>query len=128
MAHPADAPETRPVIRRFDTLDGDDVPLVGGKNASLGEMIGALKEEGIRVPDGFATTAATYRRFLDANDLTDEIRPQLSAVTAGEHEMPETRTSIRKQTSQRNCHPGVARAQSDAHHALSLANDDSGVE
>jgi hypothetical protein len=121
MAHPADAPETRPVIRRFDTLDGDDVPLVGGKNASLGEMIGALKEEVIRVPDGFATTAATYRRFLDANDLTDELRAQLAAWTAGEQSLSETGTAIRTQIRQGTFPPGVAEAIREAYQALSAA-------
>jgi pyruvate,water dikinase len=46
-----------------------DVARVGGKNASLGEMIGQLKEAGIRVPGGFATTAAGYWRFVEANQL-----------------------------------------------------------
>ena len=44
-------------IRWFEALSAGDVPEVGGKNASLGEMISALKEEAIRVPHGFATTA-----------------------------------------------------------------------
>jgi pyruvate, water dikinase len=47
-------------IRWFENLTSNDVSLVGGKNASLGEMIRALKEEGIRVPSGFATTADAY--------------------------------------------------------------------
>src|SRR5919198_433269 len=54
-------------VRWFDELRAEDVAQVGGKNASLGEMICALKHEGIRVPDGFATTAAAYRTFLEAN-------------------------------------------------------------
>ena len=48
----------------FDDLGADDVARVGGKNASLGEMISSLQGEGIRVPDGFATTAGAYRAFL----------------------------------------------------------------
>jgi len=48
---------SNPYIEWFDTLGAGDVENVGGKNASLGEMISALKAEGIRVPDGFATTA-----------------------------------------------------------------------
>ena len=46
-----------------------DVPLVGGKNASLGEMIRHLASKGVRVPNGFATTAQAYRRFLEFNGL-----------------------------------------------------------
>ena len=45
----------------FEELNTDDVSRVGGKNASLGEMIRMLKHEGIRVPDGFATTTEAYR-------------------------------------------------------------------
>ncbi|NIU80100.1 MAG: hypothetical protein GWN71_43195, partial [Gammaproteobacteria bacterium] len=50
---------------------------VGGKNASLGEMIRELKREGVRVPDGFALTADAYRSYLEANDLEEPIRSQL---------------------------------------------------
>jgi phosphoenolpyruvate synthase/pyruvate phosphate dikinase len=57
----------------FDDIGAADVPTVGGKNASLGEMIGGLREAGIRVPDGFATTAEAYWEFLEANDLREKI-------------------------------------------------------
>lgn len=60
--------------RWLETLDSKDVPLVGGKNAFLGELIQSLKGEGIRVPDGFATTSQAYREFLEANQLTEKIR------------------------------------------------------
>lgn len=66
-------------IRWFADLNSNDVAQVGGKNASLGEMLQALQEQGIRVPDGFATTAAAYRAFLAANALEDRIREQLQA-------------------------------------------------
>jgi pyruvate,water dikinase len=48
---------TMSYIRWFENLGSQDVKLVGGKNASLGEMIGTLKGESIQVPDGFATPA-----------------------------------------------------------------------
>ena len=51
-------------IRGFDELGLADVPLVGGKNASLGELRRALSPLGVRVPNGFATTAGAYRAFL----------------------------------------------------------------
>ena len=54
-----------------------DVEVVGGKNASLGEMIGNLSNLGVSVPGGFATTAAAYRDFLQANDLDTRIAEQL---------------------------------------------------
>ncbi len=57
----------------FEDLGMQDVPRVGGKNASLGEMISALSDAGIEVPHGFATTADAYRRFLDYQGLADKI-------------------------------------------------------
>ncbi|HEU4452256.1 MAG TPA: phosphoenolpyruvate synthase [Longimicrobium sp.] len=55
---------SEPWIRWFDELGLGDLPLVGGKNASLGELRRALAPLGVRVPDGFATTAGAYRAFL----------------------------------------------------------------
>ncbi len=56
-------------VRWFDETGLDDVPLVGGKNASLGELRRALSAAGVRVPDGFATTAAAYRAFIERAGL-----------------------------------------------------------
>jgi len=67
-------------VRWFDTLNVKDVPIVGGKNASLGEMIVHLRQAGIRVPDGFATTARAYFTYLEANDLTDKITAKLEQL------------------------------------------------
>ena len=53
-----------------------DLPQVGGKNASLGEMIGTLSAAGIRVPGGFATSADAFREFLAAGGLAPERLPQ----------------------------------------------------
>src|ERR1700760_4474391 len=55
-----------------------DVETVGGKNASLGEMIGSLASLGVRVPGGFATTAQAYRDFLQAGGLNERIRKELA--------------------------------------------------
>lgn len=57
-----------------------DVPLVGGKNASLGEMIRALLKKGINVPDGFAVTAGAYFNFLRENKLEGEIKRTLKGI------------------------------------------------
>jgi pyruvate,water dikinase len=57
-----------------------DLDLVGGKNASLGEMIGGLAAAGIRVPGGFATTAEAYREFLAANGLDRRIAERLRTL------------------------------------------------
>jgi len=62
----------------FDHLRISDVDRVGGKNASLGEMISQLAGNGIRVPGGFATTAFAFREFLDDNDLRQRIERALA--------------------------------------------------
>lgn len=56
-------------IRHFSEIGIGDIPVVGGKNASLGEMYSALSSKGISVPEGFAVTAAGYRHFLKENHL-----------------------------------------------------------
>src|SRR3984957_11095980 len=61
----------------FEQLRMTDVDVVGGKNASLGEMISQLAEAGVQVPTGFATTAAAFRDFLHHNNLTDRIAKRL---------------------------------------------------
>jgi pyruvate,water dikinase len=64
----------------FEKLRNVDVPSVGGKNASLGEMISQLSAKGVRVPTGFATTADAYREFLSVNGLDVKINAELDAL------------------------------------------------
>ncbi|BCM24227.1 phosphoenolpyruvate synthase [Methyloradius palustris] len=64
----------------FEKLRIDDVPAVGGKNASLGEMISQLTAKGVRVPTGFATTAHAYREFLAQDGLDDRINAELDRL------------------------------------------------
>src|ERR1700742_2127096 len=71
------------VVWWFEDVKSDDVALVGGKNASLGEMIQNLSPRGIRVPGGFATTAQAYWDFLDANHLRTPISEQIGALHRG---------------------------------------------
>ena len=63
----------QPYVIWFEQLGIQDLPSVGGKNASLGEMIAKLAPLGVRVPGGFATTAQAFRDFLQHNDLTQRI-------------------------------------------------------
>ncbi|TWT79591.1 Phosphoenolpyruvate synthase [Planctomycetes bacterium CA13] len=72
------------LIRWFDQIGMDDVPIVGGKNASLGEMYRQLTPRGIRVPNGFATTAAAYRMFLNETGLDEKISQILSGINVGD--------------------------------------------
>lgn len=60
-------------ILPFSSIRLSDLPQVGGKNSSLGEMVNALSGLGVKVPDGFAVTAEAYRHFLRENDLVDRI-------------------------------------------------------
>jgi len=69
-------------VRRFSELRTTDVAVVGGKNASLGEMVGGLGAQAIPVPNGFATTAQAYRDFLTENRLDDGIGSILAGLDA----------------------------------------------
>jgi len=73
-------------IRRFAELGIDDIPQVGGKNASLGEMYRQLSPKGIRVPNGFATTADAYRCYLRHNDLEARIADALAGLDTADVE------------------------------------------
>jgi pyruvate,water dikinase len=67
-------------VRWFSEIGLADLDQVGGKNSSLGEMIGNLKSAGVRVPDGFATTADAYRRFVAQTELGDRIDTEVAAL------------------------------------------------
>ncbi|HOZ55743.1 MAG: Phosphoenolpyruvate synthase [Parcubacteria group bacterium ADurb.Bin316] len=67
-------------IKFFDELGIKDVPQVGGKNASLGEMYRKLTSKGVRVPNGFATTACAYDYFMKEAGLKDKIRDILKGL------------------------------------------------
>jgi len=67
-----------PYVIKLDELGMNDVEIVGGKNASLGEMISNLSNLGVSVPGGFATTSAAYRAFLSADSLDERISAALS--------------------------------------------------
>jgi pyruvate,water dikinase len=79
----------------FETLGRGDVARVGGKNASLGEMVGKLGARGVRVPPGFATTADAYWRYIEANDLKAKIAGALDQYAAGKATLQETGATIR---------------------------------
>lgn len=80
----------------LEEVGSQDVSQVGGKNASLGEMIRELKDKKISVPDGFATTAAAYRAFLEANDLDDKIRSQIEDYRNGKKKLKDIGQTIRR--------------------------------
>jgi pyruvate,water dikinase len=67
-------------IKWFDSISIDDIPVVGGKNASLGEMFRELTPKGINVPNGFAITATGYRHFLESTGLGERVRSILHGL------------------------------------------------
>ncbi|MDZ4401990.1 phosphoenolpyruvate synthase [Prosthecobacter sp.] len=67
-----------PFIKWFADITINDVPLVGGKNASLGEMVRELTAKGVKVPDGFAITADAYRHFIREAGIDESIRATLA--------------------------------------------------
>ncbi len=84
-------------VRWFHELDMQQVPEVGGKNASLGEMISNLSSAGIQVPNGFATTSEAFREFLTENNLEERINQRLQALdTDNVAELAEAGSSIRQ--------------------------------
>jgi len=82
--------------RPFASLRSADVGIVGGKNASLGEMIGKLGQTGVRVPDGFATTAQAFRDFLAQDGLDSRISALLEGLNVDDvGRLADTGTRIR---------------------------------
>ena len=70
----------RRYVRFFDELTIDDVPLVGGKNASLGEMYRELRPEGVQIPNGFAITAQAYHYLLEQNGAGEALRKTIDGL------------------------------------------------
>ena len=86
----------KPLILWFEEIAIADVPAVGGKNASLGEMTAALSQKGVKVPSGFATTAEAYRAFVHDNQLAPLITQHLAAFHSGKKTLQETGQAIRR--------------------------------
>ena len=84
-----------PLVVWFEKLGRGDVSVVGGKNASLGEMVCHLGERGVRVPPGFATTAQSYWQFVNANGLRETMVDSLAALEAGHAPLAEVGATIR---------------------------------
>lgn len=74
----------RDYVRLFEEIGVADVALVGGKNASLGEMYRELTAQGVRVPNGFAVTAVAYRDVLDAAGALPRLRAALDGLDAAD--------------------------------------------
>ncbi|MGB5225931.1 MAG: phosphoenolpyruvate synthase [Arenicellales bacterium] len=81
----------------LDEVGNGDVAVVGGKNASLGEMINGLSAVGVKVPGGFATTAEAFREFLSENELDKKISDRLQGLDVDDvNALAETGNEIRR--------------------------------
>jgi pyruvate,water dikinase len=80
----------------LEHLGRGDVARVGGKNASLGEMVRHLDKSGVKVPPGFATTADAYWQYVDANGLREVLADSLAALSAGHAPLAEVGATIRR--------------------------------
>jgi pyruvate,water dikinase len=102
-----------------------DVQEVGGKNASLGEMIGQLAGAGIRVPGGFATTATAFRDFLAHNGLAGRIEAKLASLDVDDvRALAVTGSEIRKWIAEAPLQPPLEAAIGAAYEALTPADPD----
>ncbi len=102
----------------FEEITRHDVARVGGKNASLGEMVGNLDAKGVKVPPGFATTADAYWRFIDSNGLRAVIAETLADLEAGGLSLAEAGQTIRRAILRGSWSPEMAVAITSAYRDL----------
>ena len=112
-----------PLILWFKDVSRADVALVGGKNASLGEMVRSLSEKGIKVPPGFATTAGAYWSYVEVNGLRRVIVDSLKAFSAGHASLAEIGATIRHEFLRGTWPKDLAEAIQSAYRQLCLGAD-----
>jgi pyruvate, water dikinase len=96
-----------------------DLPQVGGKNSSLGEMIGHLSNLGVSVPGGFATTADAYREFIDINQLSERMQVRLANLDVEDvNELVKAGTEIRRWVMDAPLQPALDKAIRDAYKTM----------
>ena len=105
-------------VVRLEEIGRDDVPLVGGKNASLGEMVQHLSKEGICVPPGFATTADAYWHFVAFNRLRESVASHLRDFELGKAPLAEAGEAIRQAFLRGSWPPDLAEPISEAYREL----------
>jgi len=108
----------------FEKLKKTDVETVGGKNSSIGEMIGALAKLGVRVPGGFATTADAYREFLAQGGLDARIRAALAGLDVDDvRKLTTTGAQIREWILSTPFPPALESAVLDSFRAMGAGRD-----
>ncbi len=104
----------------FDQLGIEDVPLVGGKNASLGEMYKNLNPKGVNIPNGFAVTAFAYRYFLEKMQIKNKIKQILSDLdTSDLHNLQDRGEEVRRLIRGTEIPEDLRKEIVDAYHNLS---------
>lgn len=117
------APHATALVVPFEQLRMTDVEAVGGKNASLGEMISQLAHAGVRVPGGFATTAHAFRLFLKSGGLADKIDARLTTLNVDDvRALAEAGAEIRRWVSETPFPPELEKAVRDQYHLLAADN------
>ncbi|PWV65933.1 phosphoenolpyruvate synthase [Plasticicumulans acidivorans] len=107
----------------FETLGMDDVNRVGGKNASLGEMISHLAAAGVQVPGGFATTAEAFWEFLTTNNLIEKINGELAKLDIEDvNALAETGNRVRQWVIDAPFQPAFLDAVTNAYRSLEAAS------
>jgi pyruvate,water dikinase len=113
--------EKQPPVVWFRDVGRGDVARVGGKNASLGEMLRHLVAAGIRVPDGFATTVGVYWRFVEENGIRPQIADAIGRLAGGRATLAETGGRVRAAFLAGTWPPDIADAITAAYARLSAA-------
>jgi pyruvate, water dikinase len=110
--------DDRDLIRWFADLGRGDGAIVGGKNASLGEMVSRLADSGIPVPNGFATTADAYWSFIDTNELRGPIERKLAELDAERSNLAEVGAAIRRMVVEATLPEALAQALDESYAKL----------
>jgi pyruvate,water dikinase len=113
--------DSLPFIKKFEDVRLSDIAEVGGKNASLGEMIGTLSDKGVRVPHGFAITAHAYWYFLEYNNLLQQMQNSMAQLTDSSdlELLKKVGEQIRNMIEQAELPEDLAQHIADAYHELS---------
>ena len=106
------------LVLQLAELNRQDGDRVGGKNASLGEMIGNLRDSGIRVPGGFATTAAAYWRYVEANGLEKPIAEQIGQLKDDLSNLHQVGEAIRRKIREGGFPPDLEEAIRSSYRAM----------
>lgn len=106
------------LVRWFSGMSRADTAIVGGKNSSLGEMIGKLRESGINVPGGYATTAYAYWEFLEANELKARMAAKLDELDKDGRNLAKVGKAVRKMILEADIPAPLAEAITRAYHEM----------